>query len=102
MSNLQQATVKLILDALHSSNLTIESFVIMAISESAENPVSRSFLNDGIETLLDSFLQNDMLSITLSNWVTFQAMKIYGKEMKNLTSKENGFHFLTSKTTAEF
>ena len=32
MSNLQQATVKLILDALHSSNLTIESFVIMAIS----------------------------------------------------------------------
>ena len=97
MSNLQQATVKLILDALHSSNLTIESFVIMAIS--AENPLSRSFLNDGIETLLDNFLQNDMLSVTLSNWVTFQAMKIYKKEMTNLTSKENGFHFLTSKMT---
>ena len=42
MSNLQQATVKLILDALHSTNLTIESFVIMAISteECDMNPLS--------------------------------------------------------------
>ena len=78
MSNLQQATVKLILDALRSTDLTIESFVIMAIS--TENPLTRSFLN-GIETLLDSLLQNDLISITVSNWVTFQAMKIYKKEM---------------------
>ena len=52
MSNLQQATVKLILDALRSTDLTTESFVIMVIS--TENPLARSFLNGGIETLLDS------------------------------------------------
>ena len=79
MSNLQQATVKLILDALRSTDLTIESFVIMAIS--IENLLTRSFLNGGIETLLDSLLQNDLISITVSKWVTFQAMKIYKKEM---------------------
>ena len=79
MSNLQQATVKLILDALRSTDLTIESFVIMAIS--TENLLAQSFLNGGIETLLDSLLQNDLISITVSKWVTFQAMKIYKKEM---------------------
>ena len=42
MSNLQQATVKLILDALHSSNLTIESFVIMAISLSRSFPACKA------------------------------------------------------------
>ena len=52
MSNLQQATVKLILDALHSTvstNLTIESFVIMAIStkECDMNPLSKSLLDGG-------------------------------------------------------
>ena len=52
MSNLQQATVKLILNALCSTDLTTESFVIMAIS--TENLLAQSFLNGGIETLLDS------------------------------------------------
>jgi hypothetical protein len=97
MSDLQQATVKLILDALLSTNLSIEFFMIMAISESAESPLSRSFLNGGVETLLDNLLQNDLISVTVSNWITFQAMKIYKKEMTDLTSKENGFHFLTAK-----
>jgi hypothetical protein len=97
MSNLQQETVNLILDALHSTNLTIESFVISAIS--AENPLSRSFLNGGIKTLLERLLENDLINVTVSNWVTFQAMKIYQKEMSNLTSKDNGFHFLTAKMT---
>jgi hypothetical protein len=99
MSNLQQATVTLILDALRSTNLTIQSFVITAISEFRENPVSRSFLSGDIETLLDSLLWNESVSVTVSNWVTFQAMKIYKKEMSNLTSKENRFHFLTAKMT---
>ena len=75
MSDLQQATVKLVLDALHSTNLTIESFMMMAIS--VENPLSRSFLNGGIETLLDSLHQNVLISVIMSNWVTRQAMKIY-------------------------
>ena len=97
MSNLQQETVKLILEALHSTNLTIESFVITAIS--LESPLSTSFLNGGVETLLDNLLQNGSISVTGLNrdWVTFQAMKIYKKEMTDLTSKENGFHFLTAK-----
>ena len=86
MSNLQQATVKLILNALRSTDLTTESFVTVAIS--TENPLAQSFLNGGIETLLDSLLQNDLISITVSNWVTFQAMKIYKKEMTDLTSKD--------------
>ena len=99
MSDLQQATVKLVLDALHSTNLTIESFMMMAIS--VENPLSRSFLNGGIETLLDSLHQNVLISVIVSNWVTRQAMKIYKEEMSNLTSKENGFFFLTAKMTQE-
>ena len=99
MFNLQQATVGLILDALHSTNLSIKSFVITAIS--TENPLSRSFLTGGVETLpvLDNLLQNDLISVTVSNWVTFQAMKIYKNEMSNLTSKENRFHFPTAKMT---
>ena len=36
MSNLQQAAVKLILDALRSTNLTMESFIAMAISTAME------------------------------------------------------------------
>ena len=39
MSNLQQATVKSILDVLHSTNLKIESFVIMAM----ESPLKLLF-----------------------------------------------------------
>ena len=54
MSNLQQATVKLILDALRSTDLTTESFVPVTMAISTENPLARSFLNGGIETLLDS------------------------------------------------
>ena len=83
MSNLQQATVtvKSILDALHSTNLKIESFVIMAIS--MESPLSSSFLDRGIETMLDGLLQNNLSSATMSNWVISQAMKIYQKEMSN-------------------
>ena len=71
MSTLQQATVKLILNALHSTNLTIESFVIMAISteECDMNPLSRAFLDGGIEILLDSLLQNGLICSTVSNWV---------------------------------
>jgi hypothetical protein len=97
MSNLQQATVKLILDALRSTDLTIESFVIMAIS------AEESGMNGGIETLLDSLLQNasGLIRSTVSNWVILQAMKIYKKEMSNLTSKDNGFHFPTAKMTQE-
>jgi hypothetical protein len=103
MSNLQQEAVKLILDALKSTNLTIESFVIMAISteECGMNPLSRSFLDGGMEKLLDNLLQNGLICSTVSNWVISQAMKIYKKEMSNLTSKENGFHFLTAKMTQE-
>ena len=97
MSNLQQETVKVILDALHSTNLTIESFVIMAIS--TENPLSRSFLNGGVETLLDNLLETDLICVTVSKWVAFQAMKIYKKEMTDLTSKKSGFQFLTAKLT---
>ena len=41
MSNLQQATVKSILDVLHSTNLKIESFAIMAIS--MESPLKLLF-----------------------------------------------------------
>ena len=37
MSDLQQATVKLVLDALHPSNLTIESFIMIMMAISAEN-----------------------------------------------------------------
>ena len=65
------------------------------------NPLSRSFLDGGIENLLDSFLQNDLIYSTVSNWVISQAMKIYKKEMSNLTSKEHGFHFLTAKMTQQ-
>jgi hypothetical protein len=97
MSNLQQETVKVILDALHSTDLTIESFVIMAIS--TENPLSRSFLNGGVETLLDNLLETDLICVTVSKWVAFQAMKIYKKEMTDLTSKKSGFQFLTAKLT---
>ena len=59
MSNLPQflqAAVKLILNALQSTNLTIESFMIMATSTEPEecmHPLSRSFLDGGIEILLD-------------------------------------------------
>ena len=91
MSDLQQATVKLVLDALHSTNLTIESFVMIMMAISAENSLSRSFLNGGIEMLLDSLRQNNLISVTVSNWVTRQAMKICKEEMSNLTSKENGY-----------
>ena len=95
MSNLQQALVRLIINALCSTNLTIESFVIMAISaeETGMNPLSRSFLDGGITTLLDRLLHNGLICSTVSNWVILQAMKIYKKEMSNLTSKDNGFHF---------
>ena len=52
MSDLQQATVKLVLDALvHSTNITIESFIVIMMAISAENPLSRSFLNGGIVIL---------------------------------------------------
>ena len=91
MSDLQQETVKLILDALLSMNITIHSFVNMALS--TENPLSRSFLNGGAEILLDNFLENDLISVTVSKWITFQAIKIYKKEMSYLTSKGNGFHY---------
>src|ERR1700678_369002 len=76
MSNLKQETVKVILDASHSTNLTIESFVIMAIS--TENPLSRSFLNGGVETLLitcSKVSETDLICVTVSKWVAFQAMK---------------------------
>ena len=62
MSNLPQlpqAAVKLILNALQSTNLTIESFVIMATSTEPEecmHPLSRSFLDGGIEILLDQLV----------------------------------------------
>ena len=66
------------------------------------NPLSRSFLDGGIETLLDSLLGNEgLICSTVSNWVILQAMKIYKKEMSKLTSKDNGFHFLTAKMTQE-
>ena len=67
------------------------------------NPLSRSLLDGGIEILLYSLLQNGLICSTVSNWVILQAMKIYNlkKEMSNLTSKENGFHFLTAKMTQE-
>jgi hypothetical protein len=56
----------------------------------------------GIETMLDGLLQIDLISATMSNWVISQAMKIYKKEMSNLTtSKESGFHSLTAKMTQE-
>ena len=52
--------------------------------------------------LIPSFLQNDLIYSTVSNWVILQAMKIYKKEMLDLTSKENGFwHFLTAKMTQQ-
>ena len=103
MSNLQQAPVKLILDAIHSINLTIESFVIIALSteECTNHPLSRSFLDGGFETLLDSLLQNDLICSAVSNWAILHTTRIYKKEMSNLTSKENGFHFLTAKMTQE-
>ena len=97
MSDLQHETVKLILNALLSMNITLHSFVNMAIS--TENPLSRSFLNGGVEILLDNLLENDLISVTVSNWITSQAIKLYKKEISDLTSKENGFHFLTAKMT---
>lgn len=51
--------------------------------------------------MLDNLLQNGLICSTVSNWVILQAMKIYKKEMSKLTSKENGFHFLTAKMTQE-
>ena len=60
MSDLQQATVKLVLNALHSTHITIESFIMMAIS--VENLLSRSLLNGGIEMLLDTLCQNVLIS----------------------------------------
>ena len=69
----------------------------MAIS--TENPLSRSFLNGGVETLLDNLLETDLICVTVSKWVAFQAMKIYKKEMTDLTSKKSGFQFLTAKLT---
>ena len=91
MSDLQQATVKLVFNAVHSTNLTIKSFIVIMMAISAENPLSRSFLNGGIKMLLDSLHQNVLISVTVSNWVTQQVMKIYKEEMSNLTSKENGY-----------
>jgi hypothetical protein len=67
MSDLQQVMVKLILDALLSTNLSIESFMIMAISESAESPLPRSFLNGGV-------------GVTVSNWITYYWNTIEGNE----------------------
>jgi len=101
MSILQEATVKLILEALQSTHLTIVgTFVMMAIS--TESPFSRSFLNEGIETLLDSLLRNEMINVTVSNWVTFQAKErndrpyFQGKRIPFLDCKND------PKTTAEF
>jgi hypothetical protein len=103
MSNFQQAAVKLILDAVKSTNLTIESFMIAAISmeECISHPLSRSFLNRGIKTLLDGLLENILAFSAVSSWGMMQAMSVYKKQMSNLTSKENGFHFLTAKITEE-
>ena len=91
MSDLQQATVKLVLNALHSTNLTIEFFVMIMMAISVENPLSRSFFNGGIEMLLDSLRQKVLISVTVSNWVTRQAMKIYKEEMLKLTSRASLF-----------
>jgi hypothetical protein len=102
MSNLQQAAVKTILDVLQSADFTIETFLITAISEGCINhPLSTSFLEGGIETLLDGFLQNNLTHSAVSNWGMIQAVSIYQQQMSNLTYKGSGFHFMTAKMTEE-
>ena len=93
MADLQQATVKLVLDALHSTNLTIESFIMimMAICGEPSLKVLLEWRYCHIEMLLDSLHQKVLISVTVSNWVTWQAMKIYKEEMLNLTSNENSY-----------
>jgi len=101
MSSLQPA-VKLILDALLSVNLTMESFVSTAVSmEFISHPVLKSFMGGGIKTLLDSFLQNDLIRLAASNWGMTHVRTVYQQQMLSLTCKENGFHFLTAKMTEE-
>ena len=83
MSNLHEAAVKSILNAVHSTNLTIESFIIGAIStvDCMNHPLSRSFLDGGIKTLLDNLLQDNSTSFTVSNWAMGQAVGIYKKHL---------------------
>ena len=73
MADLQQATVKLVLDALHSTNLTIESFIMIMMAICGE-PSLKVLLEWRYR---DSLCQNVLISVTVSNWVTWQAMKIY-------------------------
>ena len=54
--------------------------------------------------MLENLVRNELIHATVSNWVVLEAMKVYKKEMMNLTSKENGFHnfhFITAKMTQE-
>jgi hypothetical protein len=37
----------------------------------------------------------------MSNWGIKQAKSMYKQQMSKLTSKKNGFHFLTGKMTQE-
>jgi hypothetical protein len=60
-----------------------------------------SFLNGGVENLLESLLQMDLTSSMVSNWGMAHAISIYKHQMSKLTWKENGFHFLTAKLTEE-
>jgi hypothetical protein len=62
MSNLQQESIKSILWILHSVNLTVVSFVTTALimEECRNDPLLTSFLNGGVENLLESLLQMDL------------------------------------------
>jgi hypothetical protein len=103
MSNLQQESIKSILLILHTVNLTVESFVTTAITmeECRNHPLLTSFLNGGVENLLESLLQTDLTGAIVSNWGMTHAVSIYKRQMSKLTWKENGFHFLTAKLTEE-
>jgi len=86
MSNLHQATVKLILEALHSTNLTIESFVIMAISTDSESGKLEGPSSSCLRLFLDSLLWNDLIRVAVSNCLNENIQELEGNVRPSISS----------------
>lgn len=65
-----------------------------------DHPTTLSLSDDG-DAILNLFKSSNGTSALTTRWVYRVAKETYRTQMHELTKKENGFHFLASKTTED-
>jgi len=94
--------IKGILNAFKDFEITPLQFLlgILGTNTFEDHPTTLSLSDDG-DTILSLFQSSNGTSALTTQWVSRVAKETYTTQMWELTKKENGFHFLASKTTED-